>query len=709
VNDQVSQNFGATSFAHRSTLPGEMSSQAKVNKYKAVAPTSRRGGMRQSGPVPLSQYGSPYRTPDDQIELVGNLQGPDSGRFSSENPNIVQNLQDDFLEGGQMQGSFSSEFNGLFNGGGEPNLAPGYQPSSRREVASGLRQYDESTFSPSMKANLTARNTEDYGGSGFTFKGIDGMLEGINGPLGNEQKDRTIRDTENEEVEDYFSGNLATGEMQISYTDLGNLVISGSYGDPGVDNAYRAKLQLSHRFNTQSNITDEQRKQFELAMERADDEIGFAQQDAIKNTGGQQGLAFDQELGNNRIARNEALTRNDQDQMASRSSAGKTDMAGVNQDSRIDAMEQQGLNKLKQNIEKQKTAFQTQFEQQNNQAEQARMAKEELLNSSFDDQLEQQLGNNSGMFTTDAFGDLTPSGRAMRAKIIEQVEERRRTALLGLQTEASALMSQLSVDYNEKLMGLDTQVSDADMAFLTNRISRVSAREEKAIAAAEKEAAANTKFENTKGLKLMDIQGSKDKELYKAQLKEQFEGQFDRDSFSSALMDISKTTDPNVAQTMVENLTQQLEEAGMDTDLDSLYQSVYSKKEQQDLENRYKQSQISDKQASANKKNSPPSSTKSTESASDRNSAAISAQYTNEELREANEDEKARKEIGLTALQIANTLSYNKTNGITDPAKEEKTPWWKNVFSSASELGSESDADPVGETDNVQDLIDQMK
>lgn len=723
VNDQYSQNFGATSFAHRSSLPGEMSGQAKLNKYKAIAPRSRRGGMRQSGPVPLSSYGSPYRTPADQVQLVGNLHGQDSVRYSSENPDMAQNLQSEILSGNaQAPGSFASEFNGMFDPEGGMTMADNYQPSARGEVASGLRQYDESTFSPSMKANLTAKNTQDYGGSGFTFKGIDGMLEGINGPLGGAQRDRTIRSTENAEVDDYFNGNVATGYIETRYDKFGNPSFMGSFGDSGVDNVYKQKMLLQSQFSRLKSPTEEQRRQFELAREQLDDEIGFAQQDAIKNIGGEQGLAFDQELGNNRIARNEALTRNDQDQLAASSSAGKFDTNGVNQDSRIDAMEKQGLDKLKKNIEQQKASFQNQFDQQSNQAEQARMAKEELLNSSFDDQLEQQLGNNSERFTTDAFGELTPGGRAMRAKIIGQVEERRRTALLGLQTEASALMSQLSVDYNDKLMGLDTQVSDADMAFLTNRITRVSAREEKALAAAEKEAAANTKFENDKGLKmlgfensrglkLMDIQGNKEQALYKAELKEAFEGQFDRNSFSDALMDISKTTDPDVAKTMVANLTQQLSEAGMDTDLDSLYQSIYSKREQQDLENRYTQSQISDKQASANKKNNPKStkSTKETESASDRNSAAISAQHTNENLKAAAKSKELRDEMGLTALQIANALSYNKTNGITDPAKEEKVSWWGRASSALSGLGSESDADPVGETGDVQDLIDQMK
>lgn len=579
--DSTSQQFGAMSSIPMTTPPSRM-----------PVDESRRGGgglggAIQSGGIPLRPFTGAPNMPLDQIQRVGSLQGDNSLAFSSENPQGKENLFNALNDRANQDDPF------LY--GLEPEFA-------KKALTSSFEDFDASTLSPTVQSRLKGAEQSGYGGSGFGFASNESLTAGVNAPLGIEQRNRVVMDANSNDIANFFRNNVATGQITATSPVPGHIEFSGSFGDVNVDNAYKAMLREQASYGVSGANTTKSRLAHNERMRQLKDELANAQLSATMRSGSA-GQKFAQDLDLLTSVREDSLMRRDQDQLAARSTAGVFDLDGVDKESRIDAMEKQGLDKVKEFAENQKATIKSGFDQQKAAIEQKTKSDELRMNQEFDDLLEKQLGNFSDKFKTDAFGNLTPSGAAFKAKIISDVEEQRRRALDELLADSSFRVSGLISEQNEKILDMDSRVSQAEIDFFNNQIERQASFEERQQKAAndratkEMEIASEMEkgeidFARKQQLSLQSIQGDVLKEKVKAQIKEEANSFFNKKDLIDFLTKLDRIDDPDIRMQAIATAESNMTESGFNVDLDSVYASVFNAEERRQLDNNLKQRRI---------------------------------------------------------------------------------------------------------------------
>lgn len=569
---------------------GFLTGQEKQAKYAnaGLVNNSLRGGNDAGGFSnrnidAVSTQLANLPTPQNQIQKVGSLSGADSLRFSSENPEIVKNLQSAYNAGEYQESSFLNELDPNFQkslASGTPAIAPTFAPRTRDAISSAFGESRIDKFSPYLQKSLKGADDAAQGGSGFDFSPIDETS--ITNPLGIQGRRRKIRSVENQEIGKYFDENIATGKISFMVNESGGVEISGSTGDQRVDAATIALFNEQYEGPNAPKLTPEQRAKKNQRIEALQDQLAFAQQDSITNNGGEQGVKFNQDLDAVRSFRFDALTGRDTNLQDSRNTSGNFDLSGVDINSRIDALQKQGLDTLKKTVNDQRAALESRFQSQISQLDAQKKAQEDVINSQYDDILESQLSQFSSKFNTDSFGNLTPSGAAFKAKVIQDVQDRKTQALRALEASYSSSKNDLFIKQSDSLLELDSKVSQAEIDFIKSRAEAL---------AKQQDLEQKTLIENNKAT--ISFENSKNLAEFKANLLAKAKDtNIDLTKVVNVLRDIDAIKDPSIAQSALQSLDAQLKSRGMDINLGDFSEFYNRKQDDRDLFTQQKEASI---------------------------------------------------------------------------------------------------------------------
>ncbi len=544
---------------------------------------------------------------------------PDSLRYSSENPDLEKNIREDIRAGKHQESPFLQSLGKDFISyelankdvpdapyysqvarAQDPNF--GYrdpasiQVRSAKRFKSSIPDFDKKNYTPATQNALATLEGVDP--SGYNFRSIN--ENSIKNPLNPEGRDRHIRNVENNELENFFTQNVTAAKPYAVSTEGGGYRIEGTSGDPKLDAAIIAKIRLQRqptpKFRGKNRKEAYQRWQAERKrqLEQINDQIGFAQYDLLQKTGNGNFLA---ELDTLRSVRMDQLVGRDRDLSTSR---GQEENFGVvNFDTKISDIEKQQRQLYETNIADQKSSIEAEYNQKLQKAEADAKEKITKLKKQSDDFVEEQIRRAAanGQLPTDARGNYTRSA----LDVIAQIERKAAESLADDEALINRNLSDQKFQFDSARRTAARELDGKFADFQLQQLQGQATRQEKASTLAQKnqfalEKQANDqkfKEQTQKRTRLDQLSDFKEKELFKAQIKQSVAnaGMNQKEVFK-AFKDVASIKDPVVAKQALSVLASQLQQLGIEADIDDFAQIILSKQELAELNKQYLKAKI---------------------------------------------------------------------------------------------------------------------
>lgn len=275
-----------------------------------------------------------------------------------------------------------------------------------------------------------------------------------------------------------------------------------------------------------------------------------------------------------------------------------TDVGEAEFNDRIKVMEESGIKKIRDSIAEQQGSIQADFDSMIGSLQAQLNKQKDTLQLNADDEVQRRLARAAaaGQLPTDATGNHTRSSLDQIAKIESDVA--RELVRASNELDADFMDNKTNLDTNRRgsLRELEGKVTEAELGVLDNQRQRAIANEEAQRQSEYEYAAQQQSSSLSRQKSIDDFTDYKEKELFKAELKEAFAVTgIQSDDVMGRLKIIAAMKNPAEAKQAYDYLQFELNDAGINYDLNSISQAVLNKQQLFDLDNTYTQAQINDK------------------------------------------------------------------------------------------------------------------